>query len=372
MLTRSRNPRWCNAVAWGLSPFALSCSQLLGDVDLKDPAPVRPAAPVIAPIRPDPSVDSGFGPLPSGAPAPGESTGASAPPLDVTGNESAGVGSAPATDTIDATDEVPPGAAMPPACVPGERRCTAATLELCDEAAVWTSVETCASAAHCDSTFDRCQSAPCVPELCRCNAGVVEVCSVDQLGWDVLETCASPALCESDPEGTTAICLEPACAAGETRCTADGTLETCRADLTGFQPSPPCSDAETCESLDANCLPSEGAVEPGSSGSGEDEEQSDDQRGQEQSDDQRDQEQSDDQRDDRDDDDEDRADRDDDDRGEDDDDRSEDDDDRSDRTDRDDDDRGEDGDDRRDENGDDRRDENGDDRREDDGGGRGR
>jgi len=309
MLTRSRSWRWCSAVAWGLSPFALSCSQLLGDVDVRDTDPVRPAAPAIAAIRPDPIVDSGFGPLPSGAPAPGESSGVGAPPLDVSNNQNTSAAAAPATEVEEANES----AEVPPACVPGERRCTAATLELCSEAAVWTSVDVCASAAHCDSAFDRCQPAPCIPELCRCNAGVVEVCSADQLGWDVLETCASPALCESDPEGTTAVCLEPACAAGERRCTADGTVETCRADLTGFEPNPPCGDAETCESLDAACLPSEGAVEPASSGGDGDEQSGDEQSGDEQGDERDDRDRDDEDDDDRDDEDE-RDDRDDGDR----------------------------------------------------------
>jgi hypothetical protein len=347
---------------------------LLGDVDLKDTDPAPPEAPVIAPIRPDPSVDPGFGPLPSGTPATGESSSASAPTLDVT-DERAGAGAA---DTNEA-DESDPGAALPPECVPGERRCSAATLELCNAAAAWQSVETCASAAHCDSAFDRCQPAPCVPELCRCNAGVVEVCSADQLAWDVLETCASPALCESDPEGTMAVCLEPACAAGERRCTEDGVLETCREDRTGFEPTPPCGDTETCESLDAACLPSDGAVAPGSNGGGADEQQSGDRDDEQQSDEPRDErddeQQSDEPRDERDDDDRDDGDRDrddgdrddgdrDDDDGDRDDDERSDDDNEGDRADRDGDERSDDDDDRRDE-GDDRGDEG-------DRGGRGR
>jgi hypothetical protein len=268
---------WPVSLACCVSTLALSCAQLLGDVEFDEK---RKAA-----ALPDtgsanggsiPQVD--LGDPSSGAPVSDPMTAAAAAPDSTADEDKAGgcePGSFRCSDAaleycIDAAwvawqscgsaalcESTPAGRCLPAACALGEFRCNGATLEQCNDTATgWAETDECISAAHCDAIAQACTPAPCVPEGARCNGDTVEVCSEDQLGWEVYETCASPGLCQNRLEQGTAVCLAPACAPEQYRCQEDGTLQACAPDQTGFINFARCESASACDASAGRCTAS--------------------------------------------------------------------------------------------------------------------
>ena len=147
----------------------------------------------------------------------------------------------------------PAGRCLPPACTVGQRRCNSATLEGCNaDGTAWSTIDVCESAAYCNAGAG-CRVSPCLNGQSRCNDGLVEVCRSDGLGWDFVERCVSVELCANDPVAQRGVCLDPACARGESRCLDGGTRGVCNAERTAFVP---CTGAD-CGGETAGCDPAQ-------------------------------------------------------------------------------------------------------------------
>jgi hypothetical protein len=123
-------------------------------------------------------------------------------------------------------------------------------------------VVTCATAALCTASLGGCQSAfescSCVLPTCdagatRCTGTTLERCNADQTAWEFVETCASAALCESGRQQLPLACEPQACEVGAHRCTG-AKLEVCNADQNGFDPVQDCLGGSAfCDAVGGSC-----------------------------------------------------------------------------------------------------------------------
>jgi len=91
---------------------------------------------------------------------------------------------------------------------------------------------TCASAALCDKTNKTCVSATCTVGSHHCAGAELQICNGSQTDWDDQEPCATAALCDA----VAGACKPAVCEPGtDFQCLANGDLQECKADRTGYQ-----------------------------------------------------------------------------------------------------------------------------------------
>jgi hypothetical protein len=132
-------------------------------------------------------------------------------------------------------------------CTPGERRCSGALLQSCNENGNgWELRDQCASAALCDSDALICSRPACADGQHLCTEqGELLICRTDRTDFEHKQQCQSGAYCSSvsGSEG----CEGLACRAGRQRCNG-AQIEQCRADRTGFDViGEPCASAALCK-----------------------------------------------------------------------------------------------------------------------------
>lgn len=138
-------------------------------------------------------------------------------------------------------------------CEPGDRQCSGAVLQFCNDARLWEEESVCASGPLCEVGEDPetgewvggCKEPACeTPGDFRCTDGLLERCSQDQTQWTIADTCASAALCKA----TDGRCDPPRCEPGELRCSAENASELlrCRDDLTDWESAAACSGTQSC------------------------------------------------------------------------------------------------------------------------------
>src|SRR6185295_1251274 len=99
----------------------------------------------------------------------------------------------------------------------------------------------------------KCNLPACAVGEVRCEGAQLEFCSEGRTGWIVAEECASAALCSGSLSNVgasgTPVCLPPACAVGQHRCTETGVLQLCSEDRTGFRDQQACIGAPFCNAV---------------------------------------------------------------------------------------------------------------------------
>jgi hypothetical protein len=173
-------------------------------------------------------------------------------------------------------------------CQPGDRRCDRSetdqspVLEVCrDDGLDWGPLDACVTRELCDQTLTiaapggglvlgsdgmvqvqapaspqtvlKCNLPACAVGEVRCEGARLEFCSEGRTGWITAEECASAELCAGSlmNVGTagTPVCLTPACAAGQHRCTDTGMLQVCSDDRTGFRDLEACIGPPFCNAV---------------------------------------------------------------------------------------------------------------------------
>src|SRR5688572_10745864 len=81
-------------------------------------------------------------------------------------------------------------------CVIGRHRCSGEMLEACDDEKGWQRVNTCMSAAHCNSALQQCLVDPCILGEKQCNGRSLEECNAN--GWRQIEDCKTPERCNAE------------------------------------------------------------------------------------------------------------------------------------------------------------------------------
>jgi len=142
---------------------------------------------------------------------------------------------------------------LAPSCAPGDFRCDGRTLEICnDEQTGWTAISTCPSASQCNASQGRCTDQPCNPSAPdrQCSGGDLLSCASSS--WASINVCSTQALCSAEPNDYG--CTETRCLVGENtrpspfRC-ANGDLQRCNDDQTGFEFVETCLNALHCNGL---------------------------------------------------------------------------------------------------------------------------
>lgn len=157
-------------------------------------------------------------------------------------------------------------------CTPGDFHCNGQFLERCGEDRLWTQVQDCRSAALCQVAANSetgMHTGECRPPICLRageNACGTEAepttpgprryeCSTDLTQWVFQEACESAGLCSKADKK----CNKPVCKPGERRCNPQKLLEvqTCKADMTGWQTVTTCKSDQFCDPDDAErpCKP---------------------------------------------------------------------------------------------------------------------
>lgn len=199
----------------------VSCSELLGDVDIEA---LQGAAGARAPDAAPPPVDDAL--VDSGAPV----------------AESA-------------------GSALASACEPGDVRCKGARLEICvrvdpGRPAEWLVERDCFTAELCVSDpLPRCLARGCNPGEVSCLGSVPRVCNASLTGWSELPACVSAAHCSADPmvcAASGSCCLPAPCSAGDLRCNGLE-LEQCLPDSSAWRSISLCETSELCQDGIASC-----------------------------------------------------------------------------------------------------------------------
>lgn len=93
----------------------------------------------------------------------------------------------------------------------------------------------------------------CEPGARRCADGRLERCSDERSGWYVVDQCVTDELCELTRETGSLICEPPRCEPEARRCRAE-TLTLCNAGLTGFEDERTCDAAVFCDPESGSCL----------------------------------------------------------------------------------------------------------------------
>ncbi len=86
-------------------------------------------------------------------------------------------------------------------CTENDTRCNGDKVETCSAAGIWEETTDCTTANNvCAQPEGGAASCVvCVADSKQCNAdGNVETCKADQTGWEVTETCTAPAVCSED------------------------------------------------------------------------------------------------------------------------------------------------------------------------------
>jgi hypothetical protein len=176
---------------------------------------------------------------------------------------------------------------LPPACDVGEYRCDSANLLVCNADRTGLVVErTCAGAPFCNAAMAEqglplgspgCVDTPCDPGQTSCNGAQPVVCSPDLTGFTPSGApCASRDLCVDDVPNQPASCRPPACLRGpgtnEYRCNG-AQLQQCNTQLTGYDTIATCASAglcgprangcsaPVCNAGQRRCNPANGSVE---------------------------------------------------------------------------------------------------------------
>ncbi|HKO93859.1 MAG TPA: hypothetical protein VJU61_22050 [Polyangiaceae bacterium] len=142
---------------------------------------------------------------------------------------------------------------LAPSCAPGDFRCDGRTLNICNEEQTgWTPISTCSSAAQCNASLGRCTDQPCSPTVPdrQCSGGDLLSCASSS--WAPLGACETQALCSAEPSNYG--CTETRCLVGDNtlpspfRC-ANGDLQRCNDEQTGFEFVETCLNALHCNGL---------------------------------------------------------------------------------------------------------------------------
>jgi hypothetical protein len=140
------------------------------------------------------------------------------------------------------------GGCLEPVCAVGEKRCTAAMLEVCvDDRSNWVSSEQCSSAALCDSLAGACLPPACSADDAQCTGATLRSCNPDRTAFTE-QTCESPDLCDS----RAGVCQRPTCELGMGRCEG-GVLFRCEGDPPRFERIDTCDEAALCDAAGVQC-----------------------------------------------------------------------------------------------------------------------
>ncbi|HEX6766458.1 MAG TPA: hypothetical protein VF103_13290, partial [Polyangiaceae bacterium] len=135
------------------------------------------------------------------------------------------------------------------ACEPDQYRCTNEVLERCNDSRTgFVTVETCASAAECNSNARRC--GPCTAGEYQCRGTELEHC--DASIWTHVDTCAAPEACSVGADRLTGMCAS-LCEAGRHDCQ-EGRLVRCAPGQDHFDGVEQCASLELCDPAYANEL----------------------------------------------------------------------------------------------------------------------
>jgi len=139
-------------------------------------------------------------------------------------------------------------------CNANDVRCNGAKLEVCNEdRTAWALIRECPTVDECNVNSRTCKA--CTPgEMPQCTGLELFECAEDQ-HWSSLGVCGTAELCQqsaiaiaTDPVNTPRQCIEPACPTpGAYQCEADGlTLSRCAPDQTGWTPVDTCASEALC------------------------------------------------------------------------------------------------------------------------------
>jgi hypothetical protein len=137
------------------------------------------------------------------------------------------------------------------ACTPGEVHCSASSLVTCKSDGSGTTEQPCTYG--CDYVNKVCHPAACVGGTTSCNGSKLVTCNQD--GSGITETMCDFG-CSTTP--SPAKCKDPACGAGENRCSATNSkqVETCNATRTAWINGPFCNSG-VCTGGVCTCVPTE-------------------------------------------------------------------------------------------------------------------
>ncbi|HWO14786.1 MAG TPA: hypothetical protein VNN80_35025 [Polyangiaceae bacterium] len=173
------------------------------------------------------------------------------------------------TNPVDCAGEAPCCLRAP--CLAAELRCNGRELEEClPDSSGWVSVQRCetnelclAGLANCgtDAGACTCQPPECEAEEARCHGSVLARCNASETGWHYIEACASVALCERGAEEPVPRCEPARCRPEEHACSASGVLQVCNIEQTGFEDVQACAGPAFCDASGGRC--ERPACEPG-------------------------------------------------------------------------------------------------------------
>jgi hypothetical protein len=101
-----------------------------------------------------------------------------------------------------------------------------------------------------------CLDPVCIPKEVQCDVNRLIACNAGQTALTLAEECATPKLCDASITYTglrgSPRCVRPTCAPGEHRCTDAGVLELCNSDRMGYDPIEACIGAPFCNAVAAD------------------------------------------------------------------------------------------------------------------------
>lgn len=133
---------------------------------------------------------------------------------------------------------------------PGETICADGVIYTCSESAVADSMESCASARHCQLGRPSGTCAACVPDTedeFICNGKELQRCTSDGSGYEAFKACETEALCNV----VAGDCTDSACLKGQMLCDGD-TLMRCADDLSKLEMVSEC-EAGLCDATAGVC-----------------------------------------------------------------------------------------------------------------------
>lgn len=135
-------------------------------------------------------------------------------------------------------------------CVPGEYRCEATRLEICDADDGWTLAEDCGDANACNLNSDSCR--PCTDGEYQCNLGALTRCTGGS--WELQEQCANQAACSVAADKRTGLCapMDPLCTGPMLHVCDGSTLLRCTESRDRLVPVENCASAAHCNAAAAD------------------------------------------------------------------------------------------------------------------------
>jgi hypothetical protein len=144
---------------------------------------------------------------------------------------------------------------LAPTCSEGELRCRGEVLEACNgEQTSFVEIDRCPSALHCNASLGRCTDEPCnsVARQYQCSGPNLEECLPGRSEWTLAESCVTSGLCSSaEPAG----CAQQDCRIGGTaslpspyQCVS-GNLMRCNDEQTGWEFVETCLNTANCNAL---------------------------------------------------------------------------------------------------------------------------